>query len=204
MDPASLLIIVAILALLIIVGTIVAVIIVSRRSTNKQTHSSTKADTPIPDLDLAGDTPASLAETIPVAASEDFESYLAEQQANLSTFELTDISNSFKGVTQEDERSGIVLHISDADSALIAFTSQAFSPQNGVVKAETAYGSMELIITQGRAGVKWEGSPLGILDYTNQNETELKPSNNQKINEKNYAFFIGSTDRRYILRTVEI
>jgi hypothetical protein len=166
MDPSIFLMLIAVLAIIIILGMIVGIIIVMRQpepaaSTRRSASTVNTAN----DMDPSD---SMLAETIPVASTEDMEAYLAEQQANLAAFELPDLSNSFKGTTQDNQRAGVVLHLSDSDMPLIAFSSQLFNEQNGVVTAETTYGKMELIVTQGRAGVKWDGQPIGILDYTNQ------------------------------------
>ena len=166
MDPTTFLIIIGVVAFLIIVGMVIAIVIVMRRpdTAASKRPATTRA---VVEEDMSMDGPG-LAETIPAASTEDIEAYLAEQQANLAPFELPDLSNSFKGTTQDRQRAGIILHVNDSDTALVAFSSQIFNPQNGVVSAETTYGKMELIVTQGRAGVKWEGQPIGILDYTNQ------------------------------------
>jgi hypothetical protein len=145
---------------------VIAVIAVMRRpvTASPKSPAATRATV---DEDSSTDGPG-LAETIQTASTEDIEAYLAEQQANLAPFELPDLSNSFKGTTQEHQRAGIVLHVTDSDTALVAFSCQIFNAQNGVISAETTYGKMELIVTQGRAGVKWDGQPIGILDYSNQ------------------------------------
>jgi len=167
MDPITLLIVVGVLAILIILGTIIAVIRILR-----QPASGAPRPAVVNGLDAlseeTGALPPTPMETIPMTDSGDFDVYLAEQREKLSEFELRDLSNSFKGVTQEGQRSGVVLHNADSDTGLVVFTSQAFNPQSGIVSAETAYGKMELVITQGRAGVKWQDNPLGVLDYTNQ------------------------------------
>ena len=169
MDPIILLAVVGTLALLIIIATAIAVIRILRQPeirTATQTASSAATvtsealNTPTPAVDMA--------ETIPLAEIDDINTYLDEQRANLIDFELSDLSNSFRGTTQEGQRMGMILHITDSEIGLVAFTGQAFNPQSGVVTAETTYGAMELVITQGRAGVKWGGEPLGILDYTNR------------------------------------
>ena len=166
MSPEILLVVVACLALLIIAGTAVAVFRVLRQPSSAPAKTRTPASgTPAVETAAEADSD-SMMETMPTTTAEDVDSLIA--QAELSPFELSDLSNSFKGITQEGERSGIVLHAVDPEISLIAFSSQLFNQQNGFVKAETAYGSMELIIAQGRAGVKWEGEPLGVLDYTNQ------------------------------------
>jgi hypothetical protein len=166
MSPEILLAVVSCIALVIIIGTVAATIYVLRRTSTTPARKSTAAVEKPVAAEASADASDSMTETMPTTTAEDVDSLIA--QAELSPFELGDLSNSFKGISQGSERSGIVIHAADPDISLIAFTSQIFSQQNGVVKAETTYGSMELIIAQGRAGVKWEGQPLGVLDYTNQ------------------------------------
>lgn len=165
------LIIIALLALLIVAGTIIAVIMVLRKPEGKsllpkqpatnisaRTEPTTKTPTPTP--------PAK--PTYVPTPQEDIEAYLSEQREHLAEFELKDVSNTFKGTTNEGQRQGVILHLDDPEIPLVAFTSQAFNQQNGTVNAETIYGKMELIIAQGKAGVKWDGKPLGILEYSKQ------------------------------------
>jgi len=93
---------------------------------------------------------------------------LSAKRGELADFDLTDVSTSFKGSTHDGQRSGIILHLTEPETPLIAFTSQAYSPQNGAITAETSYGKMELVIAQGKAGVQWQGTPLGILEFSKQ------------------------------------
>lgn len=166
------LIIIVLLALLVILGTIIAVVVVLRRPEKKvssqsqtvadisaRTETTTKTPTP---------PPASVKPTYVPTPQEDIETYLSEQRDHLAEFELKDVSNTFKGTTNEGQRQGVILHLADPEIPLVAFTSQAFNAQNGTVNAETIYGKMELIIAQGKAGVKWDGKPLGILEYSKQ------------------------------------
>ena len=154
------------MALLIILGTLIAVIVVLRRPSNEFSQPAMATAT-AGAIDVA-DSPPSVVETMPVTDSNDFDAYLEEQKANLSAFELGDLSNSFKGISQDNQRTGIILHQADGETGLVAFTSQALNPQSGIITGETAYGKMEIIITSGKAGVKWQGDPLGILDFGNQ------------------------------------
>lgn len=164
------LLIVAVLALLIVVGTAVAALLVLRKSGN-----SAPTPEPILPAETVADATPSVAErlagqqpTMVPTPVEDIEAYLAEQRAKLTDFELHQLSNTFKGTTNNGQRRGIVLHVNDAEIPLIAFNSQAFNPQTGTISAETKYGKMEVIITQGRAGVQWNGDPVGVLDFTRQ------------------------------------
>lgn len=167
------LLIVAVLAILIVVGTAIAALVVLRKS-NKSAVSPSEPMEPIVTESLAdsGSSPlARLAAQQPTMVPtpiEDIEAYLKEQRAKLAEFELPELSNTFKGTTTNGERRGVILHINDAEIPLIAFSSQAFNPQTGTIAAETKYGKMEIIITQGRAGVQWDGNPVGVLDYTRQ------------------------------------
>ena len=167
MEPTLLLIIVGVLALLIILGTLIAVIVILRRPDDAFAQPA-MASASAGAIDLDGSPPPSMVETMPVTDSNDFDAYLEDQKANLSAFELGDLSNSFKGISQDNQRTGVVLHQGDSETGLIAFTSQALNPQSGIITGETAYGKMEIIITSGKAGVKWQGNPLGILDFANQ------------------------------------
>lgn len=167
MDPTTLLTVVAGLAILIILAMVIGVIYVLRQpgtSSVSSVASGTSSITP----ETASTGPASMAQTLPSTDADDIDTYLAEQRANLGDFALKDLSNSFKGITQDGQRRGIILHINDPDVGLVAFTSRILNPQTGDIRAETTYGKMEVIIRQDRAGLKWEGEPLGILDYTNQ------------------------------------
>ena len=166
------LIVVILLALFIALGTIIAVIVVLRRpetaapkkqplpSVSARIETAAKTKTPTP-------TPPSKPTYVPTP-QEDIEAYLSEQREHLAEFELKDVSNTFKGTTNEGQRQGVILHLDDPEIPLIAFTSQAFNAQNGTVTAETIYGKMDLIIAQGKAGVKWDGKPLGVLEYSKQ------------------------------------
>lgn len=165
------LLIVAVLAILIVLGTAIAALMVLRKSDD--------ANNTLPETTIATETTAepgvSVAErlatqqpTMVPTPVEDIEAYLAEQRAKLADFELNELSNTFKGTTSNGQRRGVVLHLHDTNKPLIAFNSQAFNPQTGTIAAETKYGKMEIIITQGRAGVQWDGEPVGVLDYTRQ------------------------------------
>ncbi len=165
------LLIVAVLAILIVLGTAIAVLVVLRKS-DKSEAIETAADpitdaaaTPIPSVAerLSSEKPTMVPTPI-----EDIEAYLTEQRAKLTDFELHELSNTFKGTTSNGQRRGVVLNLTDKEIPLIAFNSQAFNPQTGTIAAETKYGKMEIIITQGRAGVQWDGEPVGVLDYTRQ------------------------------------
>ncbi len=163
------LVVVAILALLIVAGMIIAALVVMRKSSAEQPASMPvnmdlavdgKADTPQP-----ASTPHPTHIPTPI---EDVEAYLTEKRGELAEFELTDLSTSFKGSTHDSRRSGIILHLTQPETPLIAFTSQAYSSQNGAITAETKYGKMELVVAQGKAGVQWQGTPLGILEFGKQ------------------------------------
>lgn len=168
------LIVVALVALLIILVTAVAVVVALRRS-GKQPSQQQNGDSALSEDASDGISPETTINrpqptqpTYVPTPQEDIETYLSEQRANLSEFELTDLSNTFKGTTNEGQRKGVLLHLTREDTPLIAFTSQAFNRQNGTINAETIYGKMELIIAQGKAGVKWEGEPIGIIEYGKQ------------------------------------
>ncbi len=165
------LLVVAVLAILIVLGTAIAALMVLRKSND--------ANSGIPETVIAtesiSDSSPSVTErlatqqpTMVPTPVEDIEAYLAEQRAKLADFELNELSNTFKGTTSNGQRRGVVLHLHDTEIPLIAFNSQAFNPQTGTIAAETKYGKMEIIITQGRAGVQWDGNPVGVLDYTRQ------------------------------------
>lgn len=167
MDPTTLLTVVACVAILIILATVIGVIYALRQSdTGSASAVASGASSIAPEAASTG--PASMAQTLPSADVDDIDTYLAEQRTNLGEFALKDLSNSFKGVTQDGQRRGIILHIDDPDVGLVVFTSRVLNPQTGDIRAETTYGKMEVIIRQNRAGLKWEGEPLGILDYSNQ------------------------------------
>ena len=166
-NPATLLIIVSCLAGLIVLGTVIAIIrVLSQPAAKGPSTVSPSASSPPPEESSAR--PPSPADTLPLSDAANIDTYLADQRANLGEFALKDLSNSFKGTTQENQRLGVILHLNDPDLGLVAFTSQVSNPQNGHIMAETTYGKMELLIREGRAGIKWDGKPLGILDYTNQ------------------------------------
>ena len=96
------------------------------------------------------------------------EAWLAEQRNNLSEFDLQEVSNTFKGTTNEGQRTGVLLHLTKEEKALVAFTGQVFSPQNGAISAETVYGMMEMTVAQGKAVVQWNGELLGVLEFSKQ------------------------------------
>ncbi|MFQ5576987.1 MAG: hypothetical protein ACE5G8_08370 [Anaerolineae bacterium] len=162
------LIVVALLAILIILGTGIAVIIIMRRSASAPSPLPASPTLNIEPETAEAEIPAPTPSTHVPTPVEDIEAYLAEQRKNLVEFELPDLSTTFRGTTNDGQRKGIILHLSQPDTPLIAFTSQAFTPQNGAVTAETVYGKMELIIAQGKAGVQWEGDPLGVLEFSKQ------------------------------------
>lgn len=167
MDPTTLLTVVACLAILIVVATVIGVVYALRQSdTGNASPVASGASNIAPET--ASTDPASMAQTLPNTDVDDINTYLAEQRTKLGDFALKDISNSFKGITQDGQRRGIILQINDPDVGLVAFTSRVVDPRNGDIRAETTYGKMEVIIRQARAGLKWEGEPLGILDYANQ------------------------------------
>ncbi len=164
------LLVVAVLAILIVLGTAIAALIVLRKSND---DGGSLPET-LPAENISDSTP-SVAErlatqqpTMVPTPVEDIEAYLAEQRGKLADFELNELSNTFKGTTSNGQRRGVILHLHDTEIPLIAFNSQAFNPQTGTIAAETKYGKMEIIITQGRAGVQWDGNPVGVLDYTRQ------------------------------------
>ncbi len=164
------LLVVAGLAILIVLGTAIAALMVLRKSNNTAGIPETTIAT-----ENVSDSVPSVAErlatqqpTMVPTPVEDIEAYLSEQRGKLADFELNDLSNTFKGTTSNGQRRGVVLHLHDTEIPLIAFNSQAFNPQTGTIAAETKYGKMEIIITQGRAGVQWDGNPVGVLDYTRQ------------------------------------
>ncbi len=167
------LLIVAVLAILIVLGTAIAALVVLRKSKNSKTPTAPAMEPII--TESVSDSGTSVLSrlssphpTIVPTPIEDIEAYLTEQREKLAEFELPELSNTFKGTTTNGERRGVVLHLNDAETPLIAFSSQAFNPQTGTIAAETKYGKMEIIITQGRAGVQWDGKPVGVLDYTRQ------------------------------------
>ncbi|NIP22927.1 MAG: hypothetical protein GWO38_03670, partial [Phycisphaerae bacterium] len=167
MDPTTLLTVVAFLAILIVVATVIGVVYVLRQpDTGNASPVASEASNIAPET--VSTDPASMAQTLPSTDVDDINTYLAEQRTRLGDFALKDLSNSFKGITQDGQRRGIILQVDDPDVGLVAFTSRIVDPQNGDIRAETTYGKMEVIIRQDRAGLKWEGEPLGILDYTNQ------------------------------------
>lgn len=164
------LIVVAVLALLIVVGTIIVVLVVMRRPAADQPESPMPVNMDIV-ADGKADTPQPTATPHPThipTPIEDVEAYLTEKRSELAEFDLADLSTSFKGSTHDGQRSGIILHLTQPETPLIAFTSQAYSPQNGAITAETSYGKMELVVAQGKAGVQWQGTPLGILEFGKQ------------------------------------
>jgi len=166
MNAQLFLMVIGVIAVLIVLVTVVAVVIILRQpdgASNGSTRATNGSDS------NPSSEPAPVADPSPASFdTQDPETYLAEQRANLDEFQLADVSNGFRGTTQDGERRGLVSHLDNPDAGVIAFTSQIYSDTNGVVKAETVYGSMELVITQGRAGVRWDQQPLGILDYTNK------------------------------------
>lgn len=166
MNETTFLLGVGALAIIIILGTIITALIVMRKPAKESEKADNLPDTspPVSVQDrLSSQHPTHVPTPI-----EDIEAYLAEQRGKLAEFELHDLSNTFKGTTNAGQRKGIVLHQSAEDTPLIAFSSQGFNPQTGTINAETKYGKMEIIITQGRAGVQWDDKPIGILDYTRQ------------------------------------
>jgi len=165
MNETMFLLIIGAIAVLIILGTLVTALIVLRKSSNKDEKiDASKHVSPVSVQDrLSSQQPTQVPTPI-----EDIESYLAEQRGKLAEFELHDLSNTFKGTTNAGQRKGIILHHSADDIPLIAFSSQGFNPQTGTINAETSYGKMEIVITQGRAGVQWDGKPIGVLDYPRQ------------------------------------
>ncbi len=162
------LLVVALLAILIILGTAIAVIIVARKPANGKQQVAKPAVTLDEVAQTNEDVVTPQQPTYAPTPIEDIEAYLTEQRDKLADFELQDLSNAFKGTTNQGQRKGVILHLTEPDTPLIAFTSQAYTPSAGTITAETKYGKMELIITQGRAGVQWNGEPLGVLDYTRQ------------------------------------
>ena len=164
MDPVLFLTIIGVIAVIIILATIVAVIIILRQPNNgkakpeKESQPTDEGQNPIPPPSDEG--PEFEADEAP-------EAFLAAQKDELAEFELAQLSNNFRGVSQEQQRRGVITELNDANQGLIAFTSQIYNPSNAIIKAETVYGSMELIITQGKAGVRWNEEPLGVLDYSN-------------------------------------
>lgn len=165
MNESTFLLIVGAIAVLIILGTLVTALIVLRKPSNKSEKVQVSNDVPPVSVQdrLSGQQPTNVPTPI-----EDIEAYLAEQRGKLAEFELQDLSNAFKGTTNAGQRKGIILHHSAEDTPLIAFSSQGFNAQTGTINAETKYGKMEIIITQGRAGVQWDGKPIGVLDYPRQ------------------------------------
>lgn len=166
MDPQLFLIAIAAIAFLIIVSTIVAVIIILRRPDPNQATSQ-RGNRPSDGIG-SGEVNTPSGPGGEAMTAEDPAAYLLQQRDSLIEFELKDISNNFKGITQDAQRRGLITHLTNPDVALIAFVSEIYNPTSASIKAETVYGSMELIITQGKAGMRWEGQPLGVLDYTNQ------------------------------------
>ena len=152
MDPRIFLGVIGFLAVLVVIGTVVAIIIILRQPNTQKPNTATNA---------TGDGQE------PVAPIEDAIEGDAGQE-ELIEFELTDVSSSFRGVSQNRQRDGVILHLTQPDAGLISFKSQAFSEEQGSIIAETVYGKMEVIIAQGKAGVKWDDEPLGVLDYSNQ------------------------------------
>ncbi len=165
MNETTFLLIIGAIAALIILGTLVTALIVLRKPSNKSEKAHVSNDVPPVSVQdrLSSQQPTQVPTPI-----EDIEAYLAEQRGKLAEFELHDLSNTFKGTTNAGQRKGIILHHSAEDTPLIAFSSQGFNAQTGTINAETKYGKMEIIITQGRAGVQWDGNPIGVLDYTRQ------------------------------------
>ena len=163
---------VAVIAMLIMVATAIGALLALRGSKSNESQETPQSavetrTTPLEDVSEESDD-VEMQPTYAPTPMEDIEAYLSNQRAQLTEFELKDVSTSFRGTTNDNQRKGVVVRVDDPDTPLIAFTSQAFNPQSGTVTAETAYGKMELIVTQGRAGVQWEGEPLGILDYSKQ------------------------------------
>lgn len=160
--------IIGVVGVIIVLATLVAVIVILRRPDSKQGPSTAK-----PREEAAATRPGE--STPPPATSmpedsatlEDADTWLAEQSAALDDFDLTDLSNTFKGITQDNARRGVITHLQAPETGLIAFTSQIFNPTSAAIKAETKYGSMEIIVTQGKAGVRWNSDPIGVLDYSN-------------------------------------
>lgn len=163
------LLVIGALAIIIVLGTAVAALIVLRKPSGEEAKSAktNQANTtnkpPVSVQERLSSQPTAVPTPI-----EDIEAYLAEQRGKLAEFELKDLSNTFKGTTNAGQRKGIILHHSAEDTPLIAFSSQSFNAQTGTITAETKYGKMEVIITQGHAGVQWDGEPIGVLDYTRQ------------------------------------
>lgn len=166
MNETTFLLIVGAIAVLIVLGTLVTALIVLRKPSNKAEEVHATNDVPPVSVQdrLSGQQPTQQVPT-PI---EDIEAYLAEQRGKLAEFELHDLSNTFKGTTNAGQRKGIILHHSAEDTPLIAFSSQGFNAQTGTINAETSYGKMEIVITQGHAGVQWDGKPIGVLDYPRQ------------------------------------
>ncbi len=164
--------VISLLACLIVLGTIIAVVIIMRKPASakpaavKQPKPAISATSDTSESDLIGSN-----ETIQLSSptpSQDVAEYLQQQQQNLAEFELKDISTTFKGDTNNGQRSGVILHLTQPDTPLITFSSQIYNAKNGSISADTVYGKLELIIAQGRAGVQFEGAPLGILEYSKQ------------------------------------
>ncbi|MFQ5611053.1 MAG: hypothetical protein ACE5H9_02870 [Anaerolineae bacterium] len=104
----------------------------------------------------------------PLATDVDPDTYLAEQKSALQEFSLADLSNTFRGVTGQGYRQGVIVHHRQPDVPLIAFATQTSGGQMGLIKATTTYGEIELTVTAGRADVVWKGDKLGTLDYQHQ------------------------------------
>jgi len=160
--------VIALLAFLIIVGTIIAVIVILRRPESAQSSGQSSPDV-VPGLDTS--TPDALPGVQPTPSptpQEDMQDFMTTQKQRLAEFELKDLSNSFQGTTGDGERQGAILHLTEEALPLIVFSSRAPSAKNGVITAETIYGEMKVAIGQGRAGIQWNGEPIGILEFSNQ------------------------------------
>ena len=147
------LLIVAVLAILIVLGTSITALVVLRKSKRNDSPTAPAIE-PIITESVSDSSTSALSRlssphpTIVPTPIEDIESYLAEQRQKLAEFELPELSNTFKGSTTNGERRGVILHLNDVETPLIAFNSQAFNPQTGTIAAETTYGKMEIIITR--------------------------------------------------------
>ena len=160
--------VVGLLALLIILGTVVAVIIVLRRPSSQQPAVGGGGTGPLDSSVVPPDITSATQTTRIPTPIEDVEAWLAEQRNNLTDFDLQEVSNTFKGTTNEGQRTGVILHLTEEERALVAFTGQVFSPQNGAISAETVYGTMEMTVAQGKAVVQWNGETLGVLEFGKQ------------------------------------
>ncbi len=157
MDTGLLLVIIGVFAILVILLMLVAVIIVLRQpDTNTPQESNTSTVYQNLDFDDSFD-----------SSSFDSAGIEEPEEMTLTEFALADLSNQFRGTTQGRQREGMILHVSQPDTGLVAFASQLDSPTKAIIQAETVYGKMEVMISQGRAGVKWDDEPIGVLDYSN-------------------------------------